>query len=129
MDRLTKRSGCAITTQATIKELGKKLTEYEDLEEQGRLIKLPCGIGYTAYFIHRGEIHEDKIKTISFEFTKDYISIWLEPANADLLFCLDKTVFLTKEKAEAELDCDDSIKRIGLFVEAMQCQKELSKEE
>ena len=81
----------------------KKLTVYENLEKQGRTIKLPCREGDTAYFIHRGEIHEDKIKTISLEFGEDYLSIWLEPDNADILFNLDKNVFLTKEEAEAKL--------------------------
>lgn len=27
----------------------KKLKQYEDLEEQGRLIKLPCKVGDTVY--------------------------------------------------------------------------------
>lgn len=29
----------------------KKLAEYEDLEEQGLLLRLPCGIGDDVYFI------------------------------------------------------------------------------
>lgn len=33
-------------------EAFRKLYEYEDLEEQGRLIKLPCKVGDTVYHIH-----------------------------------------------------------------------------
>ena len=30
----------------------KKLAGYEDLEEQGRLLKLPCKMGDTVYYIN-----------------------------------------------------------------------------
>ena len=33
----------------TINDIIDKLAEYEDLEEQGRLIKLPCKVGNTVY--------------------------------------------------------------------------------
>lgn len=32
-----------------INHLAEKLCEYEDLEEQGRLVKLPCKVGDTVY--------------------------------------------------------------------------------
>ena len=32
----------------------EKLGKYEDLEEQGRLIKLPCKIGYIIYRVNAG---------------------------------------------------------------------------
>ena len=34
-----------------IADLREKLKEYEDLEEQGRLVKLPCKIGDDVYFV------------------------------------------------------------------------------
>lgn len=34
-----------------VKSLKKKLKEYKDLEEQGLLLRLPCGIGADIYFI------------------------------------------------------------------------------
>lgn len=33
----------------TVKNMINKLVEYEDLEEQGRIIKLPCAVGDTVY--------------------------------------------------------------------------------
>ena len=68
-----------------------KLKEYEDLEEQGRLIKLPCKVGYTVYHVVQGRI--------------------VEVSNVDLFFLLlsvvenrfNNSVFLTKSEAEAKL--------------------------
>lgn len=46
----------------------KKLAEYEDLEEQGRLIKLPCKVGDTYYSI---EVNTDSCEECHF-FQKGY---------------------------------------------------------
>ena len=35
----------------TIKNMIKKLAEYEDLEEQGLLVRLPCKVGAEVYYI------------------------------------------------------------------------------
>ena len=36
-----------------------KLVEYDDLEEQGLLLRLPCKVGTSVYMVHRivAEIH------------------------------------------------------------------------
>ena len=68
-----------------------KLKEYEDLEEQGRLVKLPCKVGDTVYHVVQGRI--------------------VEVSNVDLFFLLlsvaenrfNNSVFLTKSEAEAKL--------------------------
>ena len=61
-ERLTVRSerGTAILKETDIKdrceycyEATQKLAHYEDLEEQGKLIELPCKIGDTVYGIRR----------------------------------------------------------------------------
>lgn len=70
----------------------EKLAEYEDLEEQGRLIKLPCKVGDTVYHVVQGRI--------------------VEVSNVDLFFLLlsvvenrfNNSVFLTKSEAEAKLE-------------------------
>ena len=62
MERLTRRSANGTGVYATpsgepVKwednrhNVLQKLTEYEDLEEQGRLIILPCKVGDTVYAI------------------------------------------------------------------------------
>ena len=70
-----------------------KLKEYEDLEEQGRLIVLPCKMGDTVYIIgskYRRGYFEDYINTGRFDITD--------------LPKLGNSVFLTKEEAEKALE-------------------------
>lgn len=67
----------------------EKLAEYEDLEEQGRLIKLPCKVGDTVYFIKNSEtIVKRKADMI-------FIGIFWEE--------FGKKWFPTREEAEAKL--------------------------
>ena len=82
-----------------------KLKGYEDLEEQGRLIELPCKIGDTVWDIKWwDDITETKVidgekyfrRVMKHKVTKSKFS----------LFDYDnfgKTVFLTREEAEAAL--------------------------
>lgn len=88
----------------------RKLKEYEDLEEQGRLIKLPCKVGDTVYAIgfnnNKPIIYESVVlsiliteKEIAFNVKVDEFGI-----NSKLKQSMfDKTVFLTKSEAEAKL--------------------------
>lgn len=75
--------------------LAEKLQTYEDLEDDERLIKLPCKLGtkvYSVLFINDyGEVGD---KTI-----RDY---YIKEVNFDIykLNDIGKTVFLTKEEAE-----------------------------
>mgnify|MGYP006903612762 CR=1 FL=1 len=68
----------------------KKLAEYEDLEKQSRLIKLPCKVGDDVYYI-LGIPNETPcvIDKCTFE---------LSDINK-----IGKTLFLTKSEAEAKL--------------------------
>ena len=82
-----------------------KLGYYEDLEEQGKLAVLPCKIGDTIYYIDRDSnvIEEDSVKF--FTITKDGIKPILKRHNKKFweFYEWGKTVFLTKEEAEAKL--------------------------
>lgn len=49
------------------KHANMKLKEYEDLEEDGKLLKLPCAIGDTVYYIHM-----DCPKDYKKEYCKDH---------------------------------------------------------
>ena len=77
-----------------------KLAEYEDLEEQNRLIKLPCAVGDTIYTIYSDEdssfIEEPKVVEVSTH------RVWIDSAYFDY-DDFGKTVFLTREEAEAAL--------------------------
>ncbi len=88
----------------------KKLADYENLEEQGRLIKLPCNVGDTVYAIgfnnNKPIIYESVVlriliteKEIVFDVKVDEFGI-----NSQLKqSMLGKTVFFTKSEAEAKL--------------------------
>lgn len=73
-----------------VAEYLRKLKDYEDLEEQGRLLKLPCKIGDDVYYI-LGIPNETPC-------TIDKCTFKLSDINK-----IGKTLFLTREEAEAKL--------------------------
>lgn len=79
----------------------RKLKDYEDLEEQGRLIKLPCKVGDTVYVIVGKNISVQKIQraTIDSEMKIEFCT----KRRGFTLFDIGKTVFLVKSEAEAKL--------------------------
>ena len=86
----------------------EKLRKYEDVEEQGLLLKLPCKVGDTVYVPHRGKIQEMIIQMVSWNGTSFFFSWTL---NSGIYPWLDgfgdmnigKTVFLTQAEAEQKL--------------------------
>ncbi len=56
MKRLTFSGTKEAKPSITIREITEKLTEYEDLEEQRKLQKLPCAVKDTVYtnYVMRG---------------------------------------------------------------------------
>ena len=93
MERLTKRDsyGDVYVKQHDYVTASEKLCEYEDLEEQGLLLKLPCKVGDTVYHVVQGRI--------------------VEVSNVDLFFLLlsvaenrfNNSVFLTQAEAKQKL--------------------------
>ena len=103
-----------------IHRLNDVIREYEDLEEKGLLLKLPCKVGDTVYVIdtiyeceydyldcprsfpnaYGCEVYKEK-----FECEHEYEKLVVRPKNLkfDMLEDFGKTVFLTKEEAEQEL--------------------------
>lgn len=77
----------------------KKLAEYEDLEEQGRLISLPCKLGDTVYEITGTTTRGYDWKYLTYEKAYVHGTVF----NLDSLYDVGKTVFLTKSEAEAKL--------------------------
>nr|DAZ62963.1 MAG TPA: hypothetical protein [Caudoviricetes sp.] len=78
-------------------KMAEKLAEYEDLEEQGLLVRLPCPIGTTVWDICGMDIRENVLSGI--ECGKDGKQfLW---ANHDeWIGELNVLVFLTREEAE-----------------------------
>ena len=78
----------------------EKLADYEDLEEQGRLIKLPCKVGDKVWHISGRDIKEDVISGIEYSYDGMFY-IW---SNEDTwLGGFNDIVFLTKSEAEQKL--------------------------
>lgn len=95
----------------------EKLAEYEDLEEQGRLVKLPCKVGDTVWDNDCGRPCAYTITAFSFGECEEYIC---EPVTTkEVVFYyanssgsitgsfaereIGKSVFLNKSEAEAKL--------------------------
>lgn len=78
-----------------------QLKEYQQLEEQGRLIKLPCKVGDKVWHISGMSIKEDVISGIEYSYDGMFY-IW---SNEDTwLGGFNNIVFLTKTEAEAKLN-------------------------
>ena len=100
-----------------VPKLYKHLAEYEDLEEQGLLLKLPCKVGTVAYLIDHNFVRMERkpIKCIIDEFTVDrYNDCYAVLNGAENFYMMRRfrtinikqfgeTIFLTKEEAEKAL--------------------------
>lgn len=83
----------------------KKLKDYEDLEEQDRLIKLPCKVGDVVWNYSYFGLRDYKVKYIGFD--KDGL-LYIDCDGVTYGFrCYLKDfkdkIFLTKSEAEAKL--------------------------
>ena len=88
----------------TIDDVIDKLAEYEDLEEQCRLVILPCKVGDTLYRLvpnlYRKYV---EIKIAQFVINKNGIYFITDKGVSWSADKIGKTVFLTKSEAEAKL--------------------------
>ena len=88
----------------TIDDVIDKLAEYEDLEEQGRLVILPCKVGDTLYRLVPNPYREYvEIKIAQFVINKNGIYFMTDKGVSWSADKIGKTVFLTKSEAEAKL--------------------------
>ena len=99
-----------------VNEVCKKLAEYETLEEQGLLVRLPCKVGTKVYTIfpyfdciynyenckvtQKWKCEED----IPCEYEKRLYCVEEIEFNLNLKDVIGKTVFLTCEEAEKKLE-------------------------
>lgn len=92
----------------------EKLSEYEDLEEKGLLMKLPCAVGDTIYtnmswkgwyFREKNRPYKAKVVFIGINGADSFMNV--DFGNGRMLqFNLSdigKTIFLTREEAEQAL--------------------------
>lgn len=117
MERLTRRSANGTGVYATpsgepvkwennYHNVLQKLANYEDLEEQGFLLRLPCKLGDTIYSIaNDGKIYPVKA-TREVRIVNGVLHIICESCRYSDLVSYDdigKTIFLTKSEAEQKL--------------------------
>ena len=92
----------------------EKLAEYEDLEEQGLLVRLPCKIGDTVYRVNAGAkqpIIPMTVSEIHFLCYKNERAVRFDAIGKEdrgescyRLEDIGKIVFLTREEAEKKLE-------------------------
>ena len=141
MERLTERYKDSIANIVLIRECGDKLCEdicgdincdcskcelekaleklatYEDLEEQGLLVRLPCKVGDTVWDNDFGYPVSYEINAFSYGYCDSYVEpdieneiiFYYENYNGSITGAfpmseLGKTVFLTREEAEKKLE-------------------------
>lgn len=101
-------SDCYENSCGEVEKAIEKLKEYEDLEEQGRLLKLPCKVGDTVYHITRNNvIQESLMKTIEVRLSGIIYFALIKEENSLIAywnFDFGKTVFLTRAEAEGALE-------------------------
>lgn len=94
-----------------------KLADYEDLEEQGLLVRLPCKVGDTVWDNDFGYPESYEIKAFSYGYCDSYVEPDIEDqiifyyenysgsiTGAFPMSEIGKTVFLTREEAEKKLE-------------------------
>lgn len=118
MERLTERTGEGkAIPRMDLKNNGhqkcmERLAEYEDLEEQGKLLKLPCAVGDTVYEVQGLRkrvqpytiiaVHASNCGNLYGWELKDGKGVYSN-VNGFSEYALGKSVFLTREEAEAAL--------------------------
>lgn len=90
-----------------IQKAFEKLAEYEDLEEQGKLLKLPCAVGDIVYVKMKfGGIAEAEVRDYTYFISCGFCIVVTSKSfdKQNIPFSeIGKTVFLTKPEAEAKL--------------------------
>ena len=113
MERLTYR-GSEIMTEDGLtipsysdyptRRIIERLAEYEDLEEQGLLLRLPCKVGDKAWYVNRDGINE--VIVDSFVFNVNLlanVSVYIGAERFGKTLTPYKTLFFSKEEAEQKL--------------------------
>ena len=121
MERLTERNPLWIDDELweracepdceEIDAVYRKLKDYEDAEEQGLLLRLPCRVGDTVYVNNGFAIFEYEVTLTGYSSTSKESSFYLvtkSKKNSDTVQEFSdgdfgKTVFLTRDEAEAKL--------------------------
>ena len=104
------------SSESNLTEIIEKLGNYEDTEEQGLLLRLPCKVGDKVYQISENFIEPCTVETIFLGNYRDRNGNWCNMAeihydrddcpyvSTEMYFTdIGETVFLTETEAEAKL--------------------------
>ena len=82
-----------------------RLLELADADRAGRLVVLPCKVGDAVYWLHNDVITECRVHRVQMNRTGLFICLKSKVSHGAFRvdICLGKTVFLTREEAEAAL--------------------------
>lgn len=83
----------------------EKLARYEDLEEQGLLLKLPCKVGDKAWYVRNCVI--DEVEVDSFILNTNLlvnVSLYVGYERFRKTLTPYKTLFFTRDEAEQKLE-------------------------
>ena len=92
------RKGCSPKCELWEAQL-EKLASYEDAEEQGLLLRLPCKVGDAVYSCECGMIVRDFVHS----FSTDANGLWAINIYGGIIGLFDLSVFTTLEEAEQAL--------------------------
>ncbi len=110
-------NGMCVYAGTYIKSLEEQLKSYKDLEEQGKLLKLPCAVGNTVYVIpskanyklnilngrkENNRVYEQVVNRIEI-FGNGYLLTTCDGMQSVVDKFYKETWFLTKKAAEAAL--------------------------
>ena len=94
-------------TYEDIRKVLRKLAEYEDLEEQGLLLRLPIKVGDTVYVLCKNIVTEKQVYDVQYRggITYQKGQRWYVNIGGLVYYEMDfgKTVFFTQEEAEQKL--------------------------
>ena len=106
-----RENNCTTMSSEKADEIADRLAYYEDLEEQGRLVVLPCKVRDKLFFVLDGKIYRATVRFLRWEHHKDRgvrsdITANITPYSTVGASFEDfgKTVFLSREEAENALN-------------------------
>lgn len=116
VERLAAYEDTGLTPQACAeaREAGKvlsscdisfgRLAELLTADSAGRLVVLPCKVGDTLFRVFDGNISEHEVQNMKYFARQRRLGIDMTPFFPDAGKFIGKTVFLTREEAEAALE-------------------------